>query len=408
MALDDNLLAPEVVDDPHAFFHRLRHDDPVHWNERHRAWVITRYGDNAALFRDPRLSADRITPYFDHLSAEERDALEPTWRNLSRWIVFTDPPDHTRLRGLVNRAFTPRAVEALRARVGVITGELLDAVGGRDELDLVRDVAYPLPAIVIAEMLGAPPEDRDRFKGWSDDLSAVVFGAVDRPDRHEVAQRGLVEFDAYFGALVDRYRRHPADNLMTALVHARDGTGSLSTDEIIATCTLLLFAGHETTTNLIANGVLALLRQPDQLDRLRGQPGLIGTAVEEILRFDGPTRVMVRVVAEDVEVDGRRLRRGDKVFLSPMAANRDPAQFADPDHLDVARHPNPHLGFGFGAHYCLGAPLARLEGAVAIPAVLDRLPGLALGDRPPTWASTVIGRGMLSFPVRVGAPVTSA
>jgi cytochrome P450 len=396
-----DLLDPAVVADPHPAFHELRAADPVHWSETHRAWMLTRYDDVLAAFRDDdTLSADRITPLAERLKPEDRERYSLVYDLLANWMVFLDPPAHDRLRRLVNRAFTPRAVERLRPTVEAIVADLLDgyeAVGGGD---LRPAVAFPLPAIVIAAMLGVPPEDRDRFKAWSDDLSAVVFSVLADPDRLERAHRGAEEFTAYFRWLVDRRRDDPADDLVSALVAAREGDDTLTVDEIVSTCTLLLFGGHETTTNALANAMAVLLSNPDAAARLRDDPALAPTAVEELLRLEGVSKIMVRRVARDHERRGRALREGQPVYLVILAADHDPERFPDPDRVDLARRPNPHLGFGHGTHFCLGAPLARLELQVAVPALLRRFPRLALTE-PPAWSPNILGRALARLPLRL-------
>jgi len=400
-----NLVSPEAVREPERFFARLRETQPLAWSEPHRAWVVTRHADIVAALRSPGFTAERIGPFRARVAAPPDSDLDRSLAVLERWLVFKDPPDHERLRALVSRAFAPSIVRARADRIAARVDELLDgleAAGGASApVDLVEHFAYPLPAVVIAEMLGVPPEDRDRFKAWSDQLTTMVFGAHDRPDRFAVGAGGLAELASYLGELVAHYERHPSDNLITVLL-AREGDDVLSRDELVATATLLLFAGHETTTNLIANGVLALLRAPAQAERLRAEPARLPAAVEEFIRFDGPAKATMRLVADDHDFAGAALRRGDRVFLMNCAGNRDPAAFADPDVLDVGRHPNPHLGFGFGPHFCLGAPLARLEVALAVGRLLERFPALALADEPLDWHPTVLSRALVRLPVTVG------
>jgi cytochrome P450 len=392
------------VREPERFFARLREAQPVCWSETHRAWVVTRHGDIVAALRSPRFTAERIGPFRARVAAPPDSDLDRSLAVLERWLVFKDPPDHERLRQLVSRAFTPSIVRAradqITARVDELLDDLAAAGHGAEPIDLVERFAYPLPAVVIAEMLGVPPEDRDRFKAWSDQLTTMVFGAHDRPDRFEVGAGGLAELAAYLADLVAHFERHPADNLISVLL-AREGDDALTRDELVATATLLLFAGHETTTNLIANGVLALLRAPGEAKRLRAEPALLPAAVEEFIRFDGPAKATMRLVGHDHDFAGCALRRGERVFLMNCAGNRDPAAFADPDVLDVGRHPNPHLGFGFGPHFCLGAPLARLEVAIAVGRLLARFPDLALADGPLAWHPTVLSRALVRLPVTV-------
>jgi cytochrome P450 len=280
--------------------------------------------------------------------------------------------------------------------------ELIDGLLPIGRADLIRDFAYPIPAVIIAEMLGAPPEDRDRFKAWSDDIMTLVFGAEGVAGRRERAQDGLLQLAEYLNDLVRQFRADPAENLITTLVHAKENDDSLTDEEIVATCTLLLFGGHETTTNLIGNGTLALLRNPDQLADLVANPSLLPMAIEELLRYDGPSKMEVRRAAADIELRGRTIREGDHVYLVQSSANRDGNEFDDPDQLDLRRESNRHLGFGFGLHYCLGASVARLEGSIAIDQVIRCLPNLRTAAEPEHWHPTLISRGMESLPVEFG------
>jgi len=402
--IDDEILAPAAVADPYTYFGALRERAPVYYNERYSAWVITGYEDVAAGFRGDTLSSDRIRPYVAALPAEERAAQEPTFRMLEHWMVFQDPPDHGRLRRLVRHAFTPPVMARIESRVETVVHELLDSLVGRDRLDLIREVAYPLPAIVIAELLGVPPQDRDRFKRWSDDISALVFSASRDGGRYARAQAGLVDLHDYLGELVDQYRAAPGENLISELVAVEEEGERLTHEELIANCALLLFGGHETTTNLIANGMLALLRAPGETERLRADPGLYPSAVEEVLRYDGPSRMQYRVAAVDHEVGGRTIHAGERVLLVQSAANRDPAVFDDPDRFDVGRDPNRHVGFGMGPHYCLGASLARLEGRVALQALVERLDDPVLEDESGLrWHAAMVIRGLEELPLRVNS-----
>lgn len=402
------LLAPEAVADPYGAFARLRELGSVVWLPEHHAWLTTTYDETAAAFRDPRLSSDRLTPLERRLDPAHAALLGPTFELLRGWMVFHDPPHHERLRDPLRRAFTPRTVENLRPRVAALVDELLDDVEGRSEWDLVESLAFPLPAIVIAELLGVPPADRARFKTWSTQLAAIVFGASNRPDQAELAAAGSAQFADYFGWLIAKYTDEPQDNLVSSLIavtreDAADGGRGLTPAELVGTCTLLLFGGHETTTNLIGNAVLALLRHPDQLARLQGHPEGMGLAVEELHRFDGPTKLMVRTVAEAHERGGHRLEAGQLVFVGVGAANRDPAAFPDPDRLRLDRADAVrHIGFGFGIHHCLGAPLARLETAIAVGGLLRRCPSLRLAVEQPAFGATILGRGLAALPVAPG------
>ncbi len=395
------MLSPEAVADPYSFFATLREEDPVHWNEGQRAWVISRYEDVAAAFTDPRLSSDRVQAVYDSkLSPAERESRAPTFALLADWMVFKDPPAHTRLRDLVKRTFTPRAIARLAPRVEAIVDELLD-LPAAGEIDVIGQVAYPLPALVIAEMLGVPAAERDRFRAWSNDISATIFQAERSAADRARAQAGLVALSDFLRDLVHRYRREPGENLISELVAAREGDASLSEGEIVSTCVLLLFGGHETTTNLIANGYLALLRDPAQAELVRSGPEAVAAAVEELNRFDGPAKISVRRAAAPIELRGREIPAGAKVFLAQAAANRDPRRFEHPDEVDVERTENRNVAFGFGIHYCLGAPLARLEVSTVLPRMLERLPNArAVGEL--TYQPMLLTRGLTALPIRYG------
>lgn len=391
-----------VVEDPYPALHALMERDPVHWSDRLGGWVLTRYDHVRNGLRDPKLSADRIRPFIEHLSPDDRRKLEGLGHNLGLWAVFNDPPKHTRLRGLMNKAFTSRAIANLRPRVEGIVDDLIDRVIDRGEMDVHADFAYLLPATVIADMLGVPREDVHLLKKWSDELKSFVGGAKATPDKYDRAAAGIAEMTDYFNRFVEDHRRRGRDDVTSGLIDAQEKGDFLSTDELVATCVLLLFAGHETTTHLIANGLYALMRHEDQLRDLtdnRDDAKLVESAVEEMLRWDGPSLSSVRVVAEDHELDGKSFRKGQRVFLMNAAANRDPRVFPDPDRFDVRRADNRHLTFGYGLHFCIGAPLARLEGQVAFPKLLARLKDFALKGARPQWGDDVVFRGMLAMPV---------
>ncbi len=397
---DTNLLAPELVEDPYPFFHRLRREDPVHWNTRHRAWLVTRYDDVERGARDPRLSADRVSTFVAAKRSEDtRELYDPIERLLGNWMVFQDPPTHGRLRKLVHQAFTLRGLEALEPMIDSVVHEEIARFRAAGGGNFIEEVAAPIPAIVIARLLGVPEKDHDRFRHWSDEVMTLVFANVDDPRRHERAHVGLLALERYFRALLDDRLATPRTDLLTALARAEEAGDRLSSDEVIATCILLLFAGHETTTSLLGTGLLALLRNPDEWRALRDDPALAASAVEEFLRYDGPQKVMMRFVADDLELRGKRLRRGERVLLIGAAANRDPEVFPDPDRLDLDRSPNEHLGFGYGIHYCLGAPLARMEGRLAFAAIARELPDVRLAGPAPEWHRTIVSRGLRSFPV---------
>jgi pimeloyl-[acyl-carrier protein] synthase len=393
-----NPFLPEVHEDPYPLYHRLREEDPVHRSPL-GLWVLTRHADVLAVLRDPRMSRDpRHSERFELLrSSAEVDQLL-TSEEAAPSMLFVDPPDHTRLRALVNKAFTPAAVERLRPEVEAIVAGLLNRVAGTGAMDVVEDLAYPLPVTVICELFGVPEADRDRFRVWSRELVRLLDPLV-AADALERALHARLALRGYLHELIGERRARPTGDLLTALIAAEDQGHSLSEAELVSMCVLLLVAGHETTVNLIANGTLALLRDPEARASLRADPTLAGSAVEELLRYDSPVQFTSRHALADLDIGGVRVRAGQTVVAVLGAANRDPAQFPDPDRLDLARAPNRHIAFGGGIHFCLGAPLARMEARIAIPALLARLPGLALGPRPPARRDTVTLRGLASLPV---------
>jgi len=394
-----HVLRPEIAADPYPLYHRLRSEDPVRWDAPLNAWVVTRYADVQSALGDARLSAERINLSTEWLPEAMRQTLGPVFRALSRQMLFLDPPDHTRLRGIVNKAFTPRVVEGTRPRIQAIVDDLLDAVQEASRMDVIQDFAYPLPAIVIAEMLGVPPEDRDQFRLWSDDFGALIGRSDLTLDGATRALRGVAAFMDYFRDIVARRRASPRDDLMQALIAAEDRGDALTEEELLANCVLLLAAGHGTTTHLIGNGLLALLRKPDQLRKLRDDPSSIAAAVTEVLRYDSPVQATGRVAAEALPIGARRVGVGEGVILCLGAANRDPEQFADPDRLDIGRRANRPIAFGHGIHFCLGAPLARIEAQMAFATLLRRVPGLRLETDVLEWEPSLSFRGLARLPV---------
>jgi cytochrome P450 len=385
-----NPLLPEFHANPYPFYHRLRQEDPVHHSPL-GVWVLTRYDDVELVLRDPRF----VRAGFEAFLYTDEGRLPTS-------MLFRDPPDHTRLRSLVSRAFTPRVIDGMRVHIQELVDNLLDRVEDAGAMDLIADLAYPLPVTVICEMLGVPVEDQARIRQWSTDV-ARSLDAIGMPSDPTVAERGGIGRRAladYFLALLPERRRAPRADLLSALIAAEERGDRLTEGELLSTCVLLFVAGHETTVNLIGNGVLALLRHPAELSRLRANPDLIGSAVEELLRYDSPVQRTGRIASTDVEIDGRRIEKGSIVVGAVGAANRDPAHFADPDRLDLARADNRHLAFGFGIHFCLGAALARVEGQVAIATLLRRLPGLRLDIETPEWRESSVLRGLKALPVR--------
>lgn len=384
---------PAFVADPYPTYHRLRAEDPVHLSAL-GFWILTRYDDVVAVLRDPRFAKEAIPAFV----AARFGASVPA---MGVSMLDRDPPDHTRLRSLVSAAFTPRVVEGLRPRIQQLVDGLLERVEGAGSMDLIEEFAYPLPVNVICEMLGVPVEDHEQFKDWGLDI-ARGLDAILLPRDSEVLRRAIAARHAladYFHRLIAARRAAPRGDLLSALIAAEEAGDKLSEEELLATSILLLVAGHETTVNLIGNGTLALLRHPDQLRRLRADPALIGSAVEELLRYDGPVQRTARIPSADVVIGGRTIAKGDMVMPFIGAADRDPTHFVDPDRLDITRADNRHIAFGWGIHFCLGAPLARLEGQIAINTLVRRLPKLALATAQPEYRQSLTLRGLKTLPV---------
>jgi cytochrome P450 len=386
---------PEYRRDPHPSWKALRESEPVYWSRVFRAWMLTRYDDCLHVLRDKNFTTDRSgVPMMKLVQRMTRGDAE--FRALvERNLLTTDGEVHRRLRGLVSKAFTPRRVEALRPRIQAIADDLLDRAAEQDEIELVRDFAYPLPLVAIAELLGVPVEDRELFTRLSKQLVQLLD-----PFQGSGGSKGMRdatrELFAYFRPLLAARRAEPRDDLLSAMIDADEL-------DLLALSSLLLVAGHETTSNLIANAVVALLRYPDERKRLADEPVLLPTAVDEFLRFDGPIILTDRAVIEDCEIGGKPIRGGQMVAVCIMAADRDPARFADPDRLDVGRTDNHHLAFGQGNHYCLGAQLAKLETELAIGTLLRRFPDFSGEPEPPAWRRSMIIRGPEALPIRLGA-----
>ena len=353
------------------------------------------------VLRDYRrfTNVGRIAAFLDQLPESVRAQIRPLYANFTTGMPNTDPPEHTRVRGLVNKAFTARVVEGMRPRVQEIVDSLLDQAECEGSIEVIGDFAYPLPAIVIAETLGVPAADRDQFKEWSDDI--VAFHGTGRPHIETIMKStaALLETKEWLLQLIEARRKQPEDDLISALVAAEERGDMLNETELVATCITLLTAGHETTTGLIGNGLLALLRHPDQLRKLRENPALIGTAVEEFLRFDTSFLRAWRLTADDVEIGGQQISKGQTLSLMLGAANRDPAQFEHPDRLDITREPNLHTSFGWGIHFCAGAPLARREAEIAFTTLLRRFPRLKLDEEGVEWQQNNTFHNLKSLPV---------
>ena len=388
-----NPLAAQMAQDPYPSYANLRARDPVHRSQLLNAWVFTRYADVDAILRDFRhFSSD---PRNGELSRRRRATL-PAPDDYA--MLFLDPPDHTRLRALVNKAFTPRAINALEPHIRSLVGSLLDDVDDPASFDLIEALAHPLPVIVIAEMLGVPPEDRAQFRVWSNQRARLLEPTISAQER-EVASAAAEALDAYFRPIIKQRRAAPQDDIVSALAHAEEQGDTLTEREMLTMLRLLLVAGNETTTNLIGNGLLALLQHPDQFAKLRDDPSTIPTAVEELLRFDSPVQTDFRYALADCEVNGFPVRRGQNIVLLLGAANRDSEVFENPDRLEVGRRQGNHLSFGRGIHHCLGAPLARLEGRIVLEVLLERFSSLRLLTGRPQFRDSIVLRGLRSLPV---------
>jgi cytochrome P450 len=395
-------LGPQFLSDPYPFYDGLRATDPVLWMPDLfglGGWIVTGYGACSSALRNKHFGKEghRVVAA-EKLALIPQESAEVAERRKSN-LLFRDPPDHTRLRGLVTQAFSPRTVERLRPRIAAIADQLLSAVQAKGEADLIRDYAFPLPIIVIAELLGVPPEDRDQFKAWSTDLTAGINLGADAADLTR-SGAAVTALSAYLTEIIEDRRRAPRADLISELVQVQDAGDQLNMDELLATCRLLLTAGHETTVNLIANGTLALLRHPAERAALAAEPARMERAVEELLRYDSPVQLTLRFAMDEAPLGAHTAKRGDLVILLLGAGNRDATHFEDPARLDLQReNAHSHLSFGAGIHYCLGGPLARLEGEIAIGTLLRRMPELALAPGEIAWRPHMVLRGPRALPV---------
>jgi cytochrome P450 len=423
-----NLQREEIRSNPYPFYDMLRRHDPVHWDEEMGFWVLSRYEDIDALYTDDRFSrAQGLMRGFERLSEGNRSIASPVYHSFSQTVFYADPPYHTHLRGLMNHAFTPRRVERLRPYIQRIVDDLLDVASAQPVADLIQDLAYPLPVMVIAELLGLPADDREMFKKWSDDLFAIL-GTV-RSKSSELLERAaqsLEEMTAYIKNLSRIRRESPQDDLLTALLsftdsevfdglhsyghasyHAgeqareRQAVSTLTGEELVANINILLSTGHETTTHLIGNGLLALLQHPAEQLKLKASPALLQSAIEEMLRYDNPVQITYRSAVDEAEIHGKHIHKGDLVNTIIGSANRDPERFTHPDSFDITRNQGRHLGFGMGIHFCIGAPLVRLEAEIVFETILRRFPRLRLATNTLEWQEHPIFRGLKHLPVNL-------
>lgn len=391
-----HLLDPEVLANPYPLYHRLRSEDPVHWDHFLHTWVVTCYADVVTALQ--HFSAKR-TPTPEQLTTLGLTTFVPIAEVLVRQMLFMDAPAHTRIRALVLKAFTPRRVELLRSHIQEITDGLLDKVQTKGCMDVIADLAYPLPAIVTAELMGLPTSDWKQLTAWSADFAEALGNFQHNPDHARRVILSLKAMCAYFHDAVREHRKHPQDDLIGALMAAEHEGDSLTEEEVVANSIMLMTGGQETTTNLIGNGILTLLRHPDQLEKVRADHSLISFAIEELLRYESPIQYTSRLAPDDIQMGGKTIRKGQAVIAVMGAANRDPERFPDPDRLDICRQDNRHLAFAWAAHFCFGAPLARLEGQIAFETILHRMLKLSLEAGPVRWRENLAFRGLTALPV---------
>ncbi|HVU14249.1 MAG TPA: cytochrome P450 [Phototrophicaceae bacterium] len=400
LATEFNPMSPEFQANPYPYYDMLRTHAPAFYWQAANMWFLTRYDDCVAMLKDNRFGHEisKVMTREELGWGEPSQEFAPLWETQRQWMLLKDPPDHTRLRTLVHKAFTPKMIERLRLRAELITNDLIDKAQPHGGMDLINEFALLLPVTVIAEMLGVPPADYEILHGWS----RGIADTLEFFEGEEIAALGTqatVEFSDYLCKLIAERRKEPKDDLISALVAAEAEGDKLSESEMVAMCILLLFAGHETTVNLIGNGTLALMRNRDQWEKLKANPALVKSAVEELLRYDSPVQSTSRWALEDMDIAGQRIRKGQSVAPMFGAANHDPARFTNPNELDITRDPNPHIAFGNGIHFCLGAPLARMEGQIAFRTLAQRLPNLQIVDESPPYRPTLILRGLAHLPV---------
>jgi cytochrome P450 len=391
-----HLLDPAVLANPYPLYQRLRDEDPVHWDPFLHAWIVTRYKDVQTVFQN--FSANR-TPTPEQLDALGLSSLKPLAQVMVKQMLFLDPPAHTRIRGIASKAFAPRRIEKLRIHIQEIANNLLDTVQTSPSMDIIADFAYPLPAIVTAEMLGVSISDWKQLTIWSADFAQVLGNFQHNPERAAQVIQSLEEMIAYFRAAIEDHRNHTYDDLINDFLTTEVEGEYMTEEEVIANTIVTLVGGQETTTNLIGNGMLTLLRHPDQLARVQADPSLMPSAIEELLRYESPSQHTARLVTRDTELGGKLLHPRQAVIAIMGAANRDPARFPDPDRLDITRQDNRHLAFAWANHFCFGAPLARLEGLISFSTILQRFPQIHLQPEPIYWRENLGLRGLNALPV---------
>ncbi|MCC6476459.1 cytochrome P450 [bacterium] len=397
----DDMMTREVMNDPHSYYHALRTHDPVYWNQKWGGWVLTSYNDIVKVLRDPAgWSSQRIKYLSEEMKPGDEIRFKPIFDVLANWFIFKDQPDHTRIRRLLNPLLTPIVLEKYRPRIQQIVHSVIDRVETGKQYDMVKEFSYLIPLTVILNMLGIPEADKDRddIKFWSEQIGVLFFIRADEPKRREIACEGLISFVEYLKPLVDERRKNPKDDLISIFVQA-EKHGILSEAEVIATTVLMVFGGHETTTNLINNGTLALIKNPDQWELLKANPKLADGAVEEMLRYDTSVKATVRWAKYDQEVGGKMIKKDQRLLLALTAANRDPAIFSNPDKVDITRDPNPHVAFAHGIHVCVGGPLARLEASETFRIMAERMPLAKLEANVLEYYPAIVSRALKEMPV---------
>lgn len=393
-----NLMDPEIIADPYPFYDRLREYGPIYWDDYLKGWVCTGYEEVQTALRSPQVSNHRVVT-LEELDTLGLSDLAPLYYPLLHQLIFIDPPKHTRLRSLMGKVFTPRKVEQMKDYLQKLVDRLLFDVYPQGEVDIIGQIAFPLPLRVISELLGVPVEDHQQLKKWSDDYASMLGSFQYIPDNPEEVLQSLYEMTEYFKDIIHKYREHPQNNLLSELVVALDEGDQLDNEELVANCIFLLAAAHETTTNLIGNGMLSLLRHPDQLELLQQNRSLLGSAIEEMLRYESPAQYISRKAGEDFVIGKTSIKKGQPLLLVLGAANRDPQRFENPTRFDIQRKDNRHVAFGYGAHFCFGAPLARAEAHIAFTALLDRLSHPQLKSDEVVWRANINLRGLAALPV---------
>jgi cytochrome P450 len=397
------LSATEIIADPYRFHAALAAQGGIVWNTSHKAWLVGNYEHVRLLLNHPDASVEKMAPFVAQVSGPLREKLELMMNIMGHWVVFIDPPRHGRIRKILQRGFMPRAIQALESQVRSTVIQLLDDIGDRAEIDFMGELAYQLPAIVISDLFGLPRGDVGRIKIWSDGISKFVLGSPDSKDKYDITFENMNEMHEYFSQVVDECDPGTGDTLLHKLVASNAEPEGLTREEIISTLVLILFAGHETTANLLGNSMLTLIRHKDRLQEVASGTVPLDVAIEELLRYEGPVPVVVRVARADMAVGEHMIRTGDRIFLLLHAANRDEAKFMDPGRIDFSRGKCPHLQFGFGTHLCLGAPLARLEGKVAFDELFRRYSDFELLGDHIDWRDELMTRGPRALPMRLVA-----